>query len=1279
MEPKLAGLYRSRKVSLVIATLALLAWPSASRPQDANALSSVLVYVPFDGSDDAYLGTGGGVRGTFSRPSIAFDAGLGELPANTPRWREGRFGQGLFIESGDYGDVSRGMQNWLPVAAAEGEVGGFVAIGDADLAASEPLVGVTGLRVTAALAGDGAEALPAEAPAILRYIGSAYVRGEVGGETVELLVEDRTNGTASEPARVELTTEWQRVFTVLPYDLGMEEFGGQPLASPMDLRLIARSASPNAATFYVDCLQVEQAGRHYSNRLSPTSWVPGMTRRAVEMFQLPLTPQTFNAATGCVALWVQPSEMLSVKRFFQVNDYWDQPFYIAARGDGKIDFAARGQKAISPIALKPNTWAHVALCWDETGAALYVDGEPAGTAGPGEIDTDRLAGGTYRYTIGSSHRAPLTCADGVVDEFASFNRALTADEVAALAGRAAPLPLAPEVTVQWANAPRCLGRDLGTYNVPLRALNRSDRPIGALAVTVEIPPLAPVSVTVSVPANASAEVALPITPSRLRQGRYDARVTWAAEGLEEAAAIYPIRIGPSKDREQFQIVSWYGGSRETQRRLRFAGVTVVDAGNSASIDVAAGEGLFAFSHLRGPSGFPRPGRPEDRVMRCDGSPGSLNPRSPDALQAAAEQAEAYARAVEHYPSFVASIVNTEWNSELDFSPEARAEVLRRFGIDMRPWMVPKDEAWNIALPFSRLSPTLLGDDWRPPDGVASEDDPLLRFTEAWHKEFGSEVALNERMVDAIHAIRPDITCILEPILRCPPVIRYAKADIAQEWVYYQDPKNMIPVQESLSAISEGLATLPTGMPQFLFKPGTAAPYAATPPPDMLREAVWLCCSRPIELMTFWGWHRVLSGDGMQTLQELEAGLEGLDDDAAWEQGKKAGEKGGLFIPEVIDEMSALSEGLWQPYGRLIREWRNRPRKLAVIRSLAASLYSNERWWSGGWMMKAITATGVPYDVLYDDAFADATVLDGYDVIVLPNTPAVTAKEAAALRTFIDAGGLVIGDENCGVAIPGIVRLAAEQSQDVQDMLDRERELRQQHADTKQAVHPQVAEEMQKLNDLRWRSLGTHAELAGHLDDRLDLEIRCETPGVVYNVLEAEGATYLVAVNDKRVFGEYLGRWERVREKGVAQRAEFVADQSLGAWVTALTPGANLTREAEGDQWRLSIDLPPCGGQIIGFFAREPQRLTVTQAGEPKPGGDIVIDVQVAGANGLIPARVDVIEPDGTPSDLSRDALLRQGSLEFPLPLAVNDPTGEWRVRVTELARNQQADARIEVR
>ena len=43
----------------------------------------------------------------------------------------------------------------------------------------------------------------------------------------------------------------------------------------------------------------------------------------------------------------------------------------------------------------------------------------------------------------------------------------------------------------------------------------------------------------------------------------------------------------------------------------------------------------------------------------------------------------------------------------------------------------------------------------------------------------------------------------------------------------------------------------SGMPQFLLKPGMAAPYAAIPTPHMFRETVWHCIARPLQHMMYW--------------------------------------------------------------------------------------------------------------------------------------------------------------------------------------------------------------------------------------------------------------------------------------------------------------------------------------------------------------------------------------------------------------------------------------------
>ena len=81
-----------------------------------------------------------------------------------------------------------------------------------------------------------------------------------------------------------------------------------------------------------------------------------------------------------------------------------------------------------PITLVPNTWYHVVAVWNSAGETIYVNGTPLGT--------------TAGRAIGAATRLPLSIGDagsgtehftGEMDEVLLFDRALSSDEVTALA------------------------------------------------------------------------------------------------------------------------------------------------------------------------------------------------------------------------------------------------------------------------------------------------------------------------------------------------------------------------------------------------------------------------------------------------------------------------------------------------------------------------------------------------------------------------------------------------------------------------------------------------------------------------------------------------------------------------------------------------------------------------------------------------------------------------------------------------------------------------------
>ena len=282
---------------------------------------------------------------------------------------------------------------------------------------------------------------------------------------------------------------------------------------------------------------------------------------------------------------------------------------------------------------------------------------------------------------------------------------------------------------------------------------------------------------------------------------------------------------------------------------------------------------------------------------------------------------------------------------------------------------------------------------------------------------------------------------------------------------------------------------------------------------------------------------------------------------------------------------------------------------------------------------------MPFDVLYDESFAeDPQVLRNYRVVVLPNHVVALPRVAhAQIRQFVERGGLVVADELCKVE--GISNTTV-------------------FKEGEDAVTP----------------LLQHA----------NLPVKCETPEVLWNLLELDGATYLVVVNDKRDFGRYFGRWQKVKEKGIAQQVKLRARKELGRCVLDLTRSRPAKAQGVGDWHEVDLDLGPTGGRILMFVPAAPARLLLRTAAQVVPrGGAQKIEMTLATDSGTmagaVPVEVTVLEPSGQKHDRSGTALLRSGKHSFTFTIPLNGERGKWQIVARERAGGNTARATFDVK
>ncbi len=718
--------------------------------------------------------------------------------------------------------------------------------------------------------------------------------------------------------------------------------------------------------------------------------------------------------------------------------------------------------------------------------------------------------------------------------------------------------------------------------------------------------------------------------------------------------------------ENVQVNAW----NEYRPEFEGCGLTVAWSGLEAQkIDALAEKGLYGNFNLNY-FGTPRPGHKEDVAIDSFGKELYPDIRSEYLKKDVSAYGRKVAESIRLAPTFKAIVLNSEHHAGgagnwASFSP-SELQRARSFGLDLEKWRLDGKKAnesfWKF-MPMGYLG-TTVAPELVPESRAIPADNPLYAYLLDHHAaDGGTEVTINDLLAEAILKVRPDLLMMQDPVMRRPALRSYEKIPVAQDWFDYTALSVLVNGVEGLGAVKRGYPEMTTSaMPQFLFKEGMAAPFAGMPPRDMFREACWIVASRPMRVISFWNvGNAFIKGDQLNP-EEIRAllGNEGYAPTATAMKEKKANPF--CFDPRLKDEFRSLSDNLWVPFGALLPNWENAPRKLAVVRSFASDLFGNVRWPNSGMLGTAVADSGIPFDLLLDQ---DLEKLSGnYDVIVLPNCSALPEKAVANLNGFIRRGGTVVADDKLKVkGLQGAVILQSPDKRDEAAFREKEQEiLRQANGKTDTPAYIEAMEELRK-EAARQNQIPGLSELLGK---RLKMTFSTSDTNLFWNHLRAGDAHYLFVVNDLRIPGDLYGRFGKIREQGVAQKVSFkVHDPKLRY---AFHLNANTPIPVKNGQ--LSLELPPSGGNIILFMEKQPGKFAVSVEKEVRRGSRISVKLALENGSGLIPVNLELFLPDGTRSSLSRWNVLKNGSLDWEFTVPLNAPNGNWRIRAAESATGQ---------
>jgi autotransporter-associated beta strand protein len=159
-----------------------------------------------------------------------------------------------------------------------------------------------------------------------------------------------------------------------------------------------------------------------------------------------------------VSMWVKIDSYAGDPAFFSNKD-WDSGnnpgINLATAGNNTLDFNTKGTRGtrqdLEPYGqLLPGEWQNVAFTVDRQGATtLFMDGIPVGQITQSSLGTFAGSGRfTFLNDVTGAYGAGSTTTGLTIDEFAAWNRVLTADELSFVASSAIPgLDATPPVVI----------------------------------------------------------------------------------------------------------------------------------------------------------------------------------------------------------------------------------------------------------------------------------------------------------------------------------------------------------------------------------------------------------------------------------------------------------------------------------------------------------------------------------------------------------------------------------------------------------------------------------------------------------------------------------------------------------------------------------------------------------------------------------------------------------------------------------------------------------------
>ena len=554
-------------------------------------------------------------------------------------------------------------------------------------------------------------------------------------------------------------------------------------------------------------------------------------------------------------------------------------------------------------------------------------------------------------------------------------------------------------------------------------------------------------------------------------------------------------------------------------------------------------------------------------------------------------------------------------------------------------------------------------------GVIADDDPLYAWWKYKYQQGNGLPLANKRTADMIRRYRPDILSVNDPYREAGFLDMFPGIDVVSTWTYTNpDPKMMLYI-ETLRAACRGSGAFPMHTVTLLNYPGQLAPTEdwMLMGPARTTVTTWINLSRAPQILGYY----------------YSSACNPQDGDS-------------FNIPYATSEtIRDLSEQVFKPYGPFFTNAEIAPRRIAVLSSMASGIHGTSPNLLGSYHNYQVYHfyTLLAMNHLNADVLLDETVerygLEGYDVLVLPKCDVLTESAFNQVRAFQERGGLVIADQYLGPELPDVLRfdfdftyrkkISANAIANNADFAEWNDQLQPDSAELQQVTGVTALDDQRIMEEYA-------ARLKEGLAGKVQAAVTCDTPRVLTNMLEKDGAQYLVLINDNRTYGERAGeKYKAVLDKLLPVDTRVTLHEWPHDTLSAydMLNKKPLIAERAGEGWRFPVSLDTRGGTVIALYPKALERVRIEAPPSFEPGIEtalafLIEDSEGIPASGLQPLRVDLVRADGSASAYSGYYCARNGVLHLPVTPGLNAPPGAWTIKVEELTAGLAAEARVEV-